>query len=98
VSWGPYRYVRHPFYASYCLTWVAGAAACGSAVVVSTFVLMLAMYVRAARFEERKFLRSPQAADYANYQRSTGMLVPRSELLVKLVSRSAKTPPHIFPK
>ena len=25
VNWGPYKYVRHPFYLSYTLAWIAGS-------------------------------------------------------------------------
>ena len=76
VSWGPYRYVRHPYYASYCLTWIAGPAACGSGWLLATFLLMLGLYVRAARFEERKFRRSSQGRAYEEYRRATPMMIP----------------------
>src|SRR5690348_11251198 len=56
VLWGPYRYVRHPYYASYCMAWLTGFAATGNALMAGTFLLMLVLYMWAARFEKRKFL------------------------------------------
>ena len=76
VWWGPYRYVRHPFYASYCMTWLAGPAACGSGWLLAMFLLMLGLYVRAARFEEGKFRQSSQAGAYEVYRRATPMMIP----------------------
>lgn len=77
VLWGPYRYVRHPYYASYCMTWLAGFAATGNALIAGTFLLMLVLYMWAARFEERKFLNSSYAAAYEHYRCTTGMFLPR---------------------
>jgi protein-S-isoprenylcysteine O-methyltransferase Ste14 len=76
VLWGPYRYIRHPYYASYCLTWLAGVAATCNLLAAATFVIMLVLYVCAARSEERKFLKSAYSALYEQYRHSTGMLVP----------------------
>jgi protein-S-isoprenylcysteine O-methyltransferase Ste14 len=77
VLWGPYRYVRHPYYVSYCMTWLAGFAATGNAWMAGTLLLMLILYLWAARLEERKFLNSSYAAAYEHYQRTTGMFLPR---------------------
>jgi protein-S-isoprenylcysteine O-methyltransferase Ste14 len=55
VTSGPYRIVRHPFYCSYLLTWLAGVVATGGPWLVLTFLIMLGIYVRAAQAEERKF-------------------------------------------
>jgi len=76
VVWGPYKYIRHPYYASYCVTWLAGAAASRNPIMAGTFLLMLTIYMWAARFEERKFLKSCYAAAYNRYRTTTGMLIP----------------------
>jgi protein-S-isoprenylcysteine O-methyltransferase Ste14 len=73
---GPYRFVRHPFYCAYLLTWLAGVVATASLPVAASFVAMLALYVHAARLEERKFLSSPLEPAYRGYQRRTGQLLP----------------------
>ncbi len=76
VAWGPYRRVRHPFYASYALAWLGGALAGSHALLLVPFVVMGALYVRAARLEEAKFAQSPLAEAYAAYRARTGMFWP----------------------
>lgn len=77
VTAGPYRYVRHPFYLSYLLTWLGSALAASTAWLWLPVPVAVLLYVLAARHEERKFAASPLAAAYAAYARSTGMLLPR---------------------
>ncbi len=76
VAWGPYRRVRHPFYASYALAWLAGAVAAAEPLLLLPFVVMGALYVQAARLEEAKFAESPLAEAYAAYRARTGMFWP----------------------
>jgi protein-S-isoprenylcysteine O-methyltransferase Ste14 len=83
VEAGPYRFLRHPFYCSYTLAWTAGIAATGRWWLIPTVVVMLAIYVRAARMEEEKFARSPLAAAYERYRSQTGMLLPNPAKLFR---------------
>lgn len=76
VEEGPYVFVRHPFYASYLLTWVAGAIACSQWWLVPTVLVMLAIYLQAARYEEKKFSLTPLAKAYAEYRNRTGLFLP----------------------
>lgn len=71
---GPYAYVRHPFYASYLLYWVAGALI-SNWLWASVFV-MGCFYFAAIRQEEDGFRLSPLAASYEAYRRKTGALFP----------------------
>jgi protein-S-isoprenylcysteine O-methyltransferase Ste14 len=73
---GPYRFIRHPFYCSYLLTWIAGYVATFAWWLLPTVVAMLALYMRAARLEERKFSSSTLAKSYATYRERTGLFVP----------------------
>lgn len=77
VSCGPYRHIRHPFYAAYLLAFVGSVAATGSAIVVAIAAVNLGVYVLAARAEERKFLEITLADEYAAYRARTGMFIPR---------------------
>jgi protein-S-isoprenylcysteine O-methyltransferase Ste14 len=74
---GPYVYIRNPFYASYLLaglsTIVMWPSIWGGIAVLLSFVY----YQWLARFEERKFARSPVAEEYAQYKARTGRLLPR---------------------
>jgi protein-S-isoprenylcysteine O-methyltransferase Ste14 len=82
VERGPYRWMRHPFYCSYLLTWLAGVIASGMIWLIPTVVVMLAIYVRAARMEEEKFTHSPLASKYERYRAHTGLLLPNPIKLV----------------
>jgi len=73
---GPYRFIRHPFYCSYLLTWFAGAIATLSVTLGFTFAAMLALYFVAAREEEAKFRASSLAGTYEDYRRRTGQFFP----------------------
>ena len=76
TTYGPYRYVRHPFYTSYSLAWIAGVVASEQWWLAVSVLVMGVIYRRAAEVEERKFLASPLAAEYERYRRSTGMFLP----------------------
>lgn len=83
VDAGPYRFIRHPFYCSYLLTWMAGTIATRSYVLAFTVVVMLAIYINAARNEERKFAQGSLADAYREYQRRTGLFLPN---VLKLIT------------
>lgn len=74
---GPYRWVRHPFYLSYTIAWLAGVVALSEPRLVPTLAIMLAFYVGAAYLEERQMLRGPTARAYRTYRRHVGVLLPR---------------------
>jgi len=76
VDWGPYKYVRHPFYLSYSLSWIAGAIATQSRWLWITVVAMIYLHCKAARLEEAEFLRSELSHAYQRYMSSTGFLLP----------------------
>lgn len=77
VTEGPYRYVRHPFYVSYLIYFSGFAIATWSWIALGPLVVLLAIYIRAARMEEGKFANTPMSAEYEAYRRRTGMFVPR---------------------
>lgn len=76
VSHGPYSWIRHPFYTSYLLTWLAGVAATGHLWLISTVLVMVTIYWKAAILEERKFFQSALASLYQTYQSRTGLFAP----------------------
>ena len=83
VNWGPYRFIRHPFYSSYLMTWMAGFVATGRWWLLLSFAVMVVVYVRAAKMEEDKFASSPLADAYRIYQESTGRFLPRPIAWIK---------------
>lgn len=77
VTEGPYRLVRHPFYTSYILFWGGFALGTWSIWSLPVLAVMVTLYIVAARGEERKFLATDMAGEYASYRARTGMFVPR---------------------
>lgn len=67
VTSGPYRFVRHPFYVAYSLTWLAGTIAAPNVVVVAASATLVALYVDAARGEERQMLSGVFGGAYREY-------------------------------
>jgi protein-S-isoprenylcysteine O-methyltransferase Ste14 len=76
VRTGPYRLVRHPFYAAYLLTYLAGLVVTGLPVLLVVLVAMGTLYATAARREEQKFRHSALAEQYRDYAARTGMFWP----------------------
>lgn len=76
VNWGPYRWIRHPFYCAYLMTWSAGFVATGRWWILPSVAVMFVVYFRAAQMEEKKFAGSPLAEAYREYQESTGRFFP----------------------
>ncbi|HEX5230573.1 MAG TPA: isoprenylcysteine carboxylmethyltransferase family protein [Bryobacteraceae bacterium] len=83
VQSGPYRWIRHPFYTSYLLTWIAGWIVAAYWWLLPTVVFMAAVYLVASSTEEQKFLHSPLSGAYQQYRRRTGRFFPN---LAKLLA------------
>lgn len=81
VTSGPYRFVRHPFYTSYILFWGGFALGTWSLWAIPVLAVMVALYAVAASGEERKFLATEMATEYADYRARTGMFFPRLSAL-----------------
>lgn len=76
VKEGPYRYVRHPFYASYLLMWLAAPIGSAQVWLLASAVVMLALYYAAAKAEEQKFAQSALSRQYASYRAASGLFLP----------------------
>ena len=74
---GPFQYLRHPFYTSYLLFWLATFVASTSSVCTGGTIILLVCYIVAAREEERCIARSRLAVEYANYASEVGMFLPK---------------------
>ncbi len=73
---GPYAYVRHPFYLSYVIFWIATGLAAGRWQWVPALILVF-WYIRLAKGEERRFRSSALSIAYDAYRGRTGMFLPR---------------------
>jgi protein-S-isoprenylcysteine O-methyltransferase Ste14 len=74
---GVYRFLRHPFYTAYSLSWAAGVVLAPSWETTISASAMWALYAYAALEEEGKFLGSPLHAAYTKYRQRTGPFWPR---------------------
>jgi protein-S-isoprenylcysteine O-methyltransferase Ste14 len=74
---GPYRYIRHPFYTSYILFWLACAMATMHPLSLLFLFASTAFLLTAALGEERAFASSPFAMDYQAYRRTAGLMWPK---------------------
>ncbi|MGA3237425.1 MAG: methyltransferase [Bryobacteraceae bacterium] len=77
VKRGPYAFVRHPFYASYNLVWLAGFVATSWWPVAATAILMAVIYEKFAREEEKAYVDGDFAAEYWEYRNTVGKYLPR---------------------
>jgi hypothetical protein len=77
VSWGPYRRVRHPFYAAFLLALGAGALITPSAVTLAAALYGFGALNLTTRREERRLRASGLGVEYADYTRGTGRFAPR---------------------
>ncbi|MDX2155736.1 MAG: isoprenylcysteine carboxylmethyltransferase family protein [Hyphomicrobiaceae bacterium] len=77
VQSGPYRYIRHPFYASYLLYWSGCALATLHPFNIAYAAMLVPLLALGALTEERKFARSPLRNAYADYRRRAGLFWPR---------------------
>lgn len=78
---GPYRWVRHPFYTSYFIGWVAGGIATENPWTLLALPVMGFLYVVAALSEERLYARSSLSSGYLSYQHEVGMFFPKASTL-----------------
>jgi len=74
---GPYRWVRHPIYLSYILTFGAVLIALPHWLTLASFIGNAMLFLYTVRHDEKNIAGSTIAAEYAAYRRRTGMFWPR---------------------
>lgn len=84
ISSGPYRWIRHPFYASYIYVYLSLIITTTSWLLDLLCVTVIAYYWFAARQEEKKFINSDFETQYKNYKNSAGMFFPKFSALLKV--------------
>jgi protein-S-isoprenylcysteine O-methyltransferase Ste14 len=77
VTWGAYRRIRHPLYASYILMLSAGFVFCPDPCTAAALLIgSLILNFTAAR-EEAKLSASQFGSEYQDYMRQTGRFLPK---------------------
>ena len=77
VTYGAYRWIRHPFYASYLLAFGAAAVLLPHWVTLGSLVYAWAALNLTARREERRLAGSAFGSQYRQYLARTGRFFPR---------------------
>ncbi|HWI20834.1 MAG TPA: isoprenylcysteine carboxylmethyltransferase family protein [Vicinamibacterales bacterium] len=75
VTRGPFAIIRHPFYLSYSIAWLAAPVATHGPLIALAALFMISLYVIAARREERA-LEDRFGEAYRTYKNGTGMVIP----------------------
>lgn len=76
VTYGPYKWVRHPYYTSYMLTYSSVLLVDQNAILVFLILVIFALYFFATADEETKILSSDQGRTYADYRSRTKKFIP----------------------
>jgi protein-S-isoprenylcysteine O-methyltransferase Ste14 len=77
VTYGAYRWIRHPFYASFLLALFGAMVFCPNWGTLFTFVQGFAILNHTAAGEEKRLCASEFGAEYGEYMRRTGRFWPR---------------------
>ena len=77
VTWGAYRYVRHPFYSAFLLAFCAAFLAAPLLPTLACLGWGLVALWLTARREEQRLLASAFGEAYGHYLKATGRFLPR---------------------
>ena len=77
VTYGAYKYVRHPFYSAFLLALIGTVIACPHPGTIVCLVYTAFMLHYTARKEEHKLSNSEFGDDYRSYLAHTGRFFPR---------------------
>jgi protein-S-isoprenylcysteine O-methyltransferase Ste14 len=81
ITEGPYKWVRHPFYTSYILFWVANIAIASSLFTLFPAIFLISIYLHASRSEDR-VLAKLFADEYPTWHKRTGAFFPKWHWIV----------------
>ncbi|PYV06662.1 MAG: hypothetical protein DMG10_01235 [Acidobacteria bacterium] len=77
VTYGAYRFIRHPFYSSFLLAFAAAALLLPHPVIVAFALYVLLILNLTAAGEEKKLRASELGSEYQAYMMRTGRFFPR---------------------
>lgn len=77
VTYGAYKYVRHPFYSAFLLALTGALIACPHPGTIACLVYAALVLQLTARGEERKLSNSELGEEYRSYLARTGRFFPR---------------------
>lgn len=77
VTWGAYKYIRHPFYTSFITAQIASVLLLPNWSTILGFVWCILILNRTAAREETNLSNSNFGNEYQNYMKTTGRFFPR---------------------
>jgi len=77
VTHGPYKRIRHPFYASFVLLLVGATLLSPNVGTIAALLIGVSLLTWTARGEEKRLLASEFGSEYAAYLKRTGRFMPR---------------------
>jgi len=77
VESGPYRWIRHPIYAAYLVSYLAGGLLASNWVLTFVPVIAYAVLVAVRMPQEEKVLEELFGQEYVEYEKRTGRLLPK---------------------
>jgi protein-S-isoprenylcysteine O-methyltransferase Ste14 len=77
VTWGAYKYVRHPFYSSFIAAQLASIIVLPNAITFAGMIWCLIILHRTAAREEANLSASSFGAEYQSYMKTTGRFFPK---------------------
>ena len=77
VTYGAYKYIRHPFYASFLLAFLGVSLACPHVVTIFCAGYSFLMLTLTAKREEKRLSESAFGEEYKAYMKRTGRFIPR---------------------
>ena len=76
VTWGPYARIRHPFYTSFLLAFVAAVLFAPHYATLALLIYVLIVLTVTAKGEEQRLSSSKFGAEYSKYMTQTGRFLP----------------------
>lgn len=77
VTWGPYARIRHPFYTSFLLAFLAAILVLPHYLTLLTWAYSSVTLTLTAKREERRLMASAYGDQYIHYYRRSGRFLPR---------------------
>lgn len=77
VTWGAYKYVRHPFYVSFILAQIASVLTFAHPLTLLGLLCAVLILNHTAAREERKLSESEFGTEYQSYMKKAGRFTPK---------------------
>jgi protein-S-isoprenylcysteine O-methyltransferase Ste14 len=77
VTWGPYARIRHPFYSSFLLAFIAAILVLPHYLTLLVCIYSCVTLTMTAKREERRLMASEYGDQYIRYYRRSGRFFPR---------------------